>query len=120
MNETKEIKKRGRPLKIRPDEKVKEKTQEPKAIEPSADAPERVEIVADVPEKAKNDFREKAELTIAERIAESRKSLSTTLPPTQIFFETPEGEIIIAEADRDRVWSRTMNNGKGGWCNPRR
>jgi len=55
-----------------------------------------------------------------ERIAESRKVLDVPLAPGQQFFETPDGEIIIGEADKTAVWSRRMNGGKGGWVNPRR
>lgn len=38
----------------------------------------------------------------------------------QAYFESPEGEIIIGEANKDQIWSRKMNGGKGGWCNKRR
>jgi hypothetical protein len=59
-------------------------------------------------------------LSDAQRIAESRKALNYPLSPGQKFFETPDGEIIVGEADKTSVWSRRMNGGKGGWVNPRR
>lgn len=65
-------------------------------------------------------FREREDPSIEERIAESRKALEHPITVNQMFFESPEGEIIIADKDKDRVWARTMNNGKGGWANPRR
>jgi len=58
--------------------------------------------------------------TVAKKIAESRKSLEQPLQPGQRLFESPEGEIIIGEDSQTQIWSRTMNNGKGGWANPRR
>lgn len=42
------------------------------------------------------------------------------LPPTQRYFEAPDGTLIIGEADKQQIWYRGMNNGKGGWINPRR
>lgn len=43
-----------------------------------------------------------------------------TLAPGQRYFETPEGDIIVGEDGKDRIWSRRMNGGKGGWANPKR
>ena len=65
-------------------------------------------------------FKEKSDAPIADRIAESRKALDHPLQPGQAFFESPEGEILVGEADKGKMWSRTMNGGKGGWINPRR
>lgn len=67
-------------------------------------------------------FTEKvrAPLTEAERIAESRKSLDTVLLPSQKFFESPEGYIVIGEADKGSIWCRQANRGKGMEINPRR
>lgn len=62
----------------------------------------------------------RAPLTEAEKIAESRKSLLQVLPPTQKFFESPEGFIVIGEADKSSIWCRAANNGKGMEINPRR
>lgn len=42
------------------------------------------------------------------------------LPPTQRYFEAPDGTLIIGEADKQQIWYRGMNNGKGGWINPKR
>lgn len=63
---------------------------------------------------------ERPEASEANRIAESRKALLQPLAADQRFFESPEGEIIVGEADKTHIWSRHMNNGKGGWVNPRR
>jgi hypothetical protein len=65
-------------------------------------------------------FVEKPEAPEAQRIAESRESLKQALGPDQKFFETPDGEIIIGEAEKNHVWSRRVNGGHGGWVNPRR
>lgn len=42
------------------------------------------------------------------------------LGPGQKYFESPDGDIVIGEADKDRIWHRKLNNGKGGWINPKR
>lgn len=38
----------------------------------------------------------------------------------QKYFEAPDGTIMIGEADKDRLWYRKGNGGKGMWINPRR
>jgi hypothetical protein len=53
-------------------------------------------------------------------IRESREVLKQPLAPGMKFFESPEGHVIVAEAERAHVWCRTMNGGKGGWANPMR
>lgn len=75
-------------------------------------------IVTQPPEPVR--FQEKPDAPDAVRIADSRKALEQPLEPGQKFFETPDGEIIIGEADKNHIWSRHMNNGHGGWVNPRR
>lgn len=42
------------------------------------------------------------------------------LQPGQKYFEDPDGNILIGEADKQQLWSRTLNHGKGGWINPKR
>jgi hypothetical protein len=42
------------------------------------------------------------------------------LQPGQKYFEAPDGTIIIGEEDKQQVWYRKLNNGRGGWINPRR
>lgn len=84
---------------------------------------EVLEQSAPVPEAPKHEPRrpvEKKEPTYADHIAESRKALDQPLAPGQQFFESPDGEIIIGEADKTHIWSRRMNNGRGGFVNPRR
>lgn len=58
--------------------------------------------------------------SIEERIKNSKENLKVVLSPDQKFFESPDGEIIVGEAKSDRIWSRTMHKGKGGWANPMR
>lgn len=53
-------------------------------------------------------------------IANSRESLNHPLDAGQAFFESPSGYIIVAQADRDRVWCQKENKGKGMWINPKR
>lgn len=63
---------------------------------------------------------ERPETPDAIRIAESRKALEHPLAPGQKFFESPDGEIIVGDAEKTHVWSRHMNHGKGGFINPMR
>ncbi len=42
------------------------------------------------------------------------------LAPGQAYFEAPDGTIIIGEGDKDQVWYRGLNGGKGGWINRKR
>lgn len=51
---------------------------------------------------------------------EDIKPVLEPLAAHQAYFESPEGEIIIGEADKDQIWSRKTNGGKGGWINKRR
>lgn len=113
-------KRMGRPPKAKPP--ITEVVQREEKEQVHEENQKREEVVAT---PVKTDFnpealREKPGPSISERIAESRKSLNQILEEGQAFFETPEGEILIGQSDRDRMWSRTMNNGKGGWCNKRR
>jgi hypothetical protein len=42
------------------------------------------------------------------------------LQPGQKYFEAPDGTLVIGEESQGQLWHRKMNNGKGGWINPRR
>lgn len=53
-------------------------------------------------------------------IAESRKLLEIPLQAGQIFFESPEGFIMVDEETRGKVWCRQADKGRGMWINPRR
>lgn len=55
-----------------------------------------------------------------QKLAESRKVLEIPLQPSQEFFESPEGFIVIGEKGRGRVWCREANNYQGMFINPRR
>ena len=52
--------------------------------------------------------------------AEPVKEKLEPLQPGQRYFEAPTGEIIVGEATKSQIWFRKLNNGKGGWINPRR
>lgn len=118
---------------------MKKQKKEKKSREVVSDAEEKVQEEGqeesnvltqekEEPEKVKpakkdfdpTEFKEKPQASIADRIAESRKALDEKLDPHQKLFESPDGEIIIGDADKDKAWSRTMNDGKGGWANPKR
>lgn len=53
-------------------------------------------------------------------IAESRKLLDVPLAAGQAYYESPEGFIMIDDAERGRAWCRQANKGTGMWINPRR
>lgn len=40
--------------------------------------------------------------------------------PGQKYFEAPDGHLILGEADKQQLWDRRLNNGKGAWINPAR
>ena len=45
------------------------------------------------------------------------------LPPLDkglSYFESPDGRFLIGESNKDHLWDRKANNGKGGWINKRR
>ena len=90
-------------------------------VETSSDSAETVEVKAEEP-KVETPKKEEPKLTgWALAIAESRKILENTkLTPDQDFYESPEGFIMIGEKGKGRLWCRQMNEGKGGWINPRR
>lgn len=102
--------------------KVAKKVDEP-IVEPVFAQEEVAEQPTPVPEPKRPEIRkyvDRPSLSQADHIAESRKALDHPLAPGQKFFEAPDGEIIVGEADKSAVWSRRMNDGKGGWINPRR
>lgn len=77
-------------------------------------------VNAESPKPEPKRFVETPDAPDAVRIAESRKALLQPLSPGQKFFETPDGEILIGEADKSQIWSRRMNGGHGGFVNPMR
>lgn len=42
------------------------------------------------------------------------------LQPGQKYFEAPSGEIVVGEDTKSQIWFRKLNNGRGGWINPKR
>lgn len=53
-------------------------------------------------------------------VAAHPKPVLEPLGPGQKYFESPDGRVLIGEADADRLWDRKGNNGKGMWINPKR
>lgn len=66
--------------------------------------------------------KEKKEKLILETVMPEGKVAEKLEPlqPGQKYFEAPDGTLIIGEADRQQVWYRKLNDGKGGWINPKR
>jgi hypothetical protein len=104
-------KKRGRP---KANKEVVNHVQEEK------DAQAKVDVLKQEPKATETKHVETAPMSPEKAVLESRKLLDMPLPAGQRLFETPDGEIILGDETRDRAWSRHMNNGKGGWCNPKR
>jgi hypothetical protein len=42
------------------------------------------------------------------------------LQPGEKYFEAPDGTLLVGEADKQQLWYRKLNDGKGGWINPKR
>jgi len=51
---------------------------------------------------------------------EEKKGVLEPLQPGQKYFEAPDGTVIIGEADKQQVWYRAGNEGKGCYINPKR
>jgi hypothetical protein len=79
---------------------------------------EEKETVEEV--KVGEDKKDSPLQTEDEKVLESRKVLFMKLDPSQCFYESPEGYIVIGEKGRGRVWCRQANSGKGQWINPMR
>ena len=62
----------------------------------------------------------KAKVVPLTAIQSSREVLKHPLPNGQKFFESPEGWIVLGEADKDHVFCRQANGGKGAFINPMR
>lgn len=60
------------------------------------------------------------EAPIETKKAEEKKPVLDVLQPGQKYFEAPDGEIIIGEESKSQIWHRKLNNGRGGWVNPKR
>lgn len=95
-------------------------TKAPKAPEaPEASAP--VDTVGAAPAAVETVSPPAPAMTEEQReVAESRLALKNPLAAGQMFFESPEGFIVVGEADRAHVWCRKANKGRGMWINPRR
>jgi len=61
-------------------------------------------------------------VTISEPVefSEPTATMLEPLAPDQAYFESPTGNVIIGDANKDHIWDRTLNDGKGGWINKRR
>lgn len=56
-------------------------------------------------------------------LTQDPKPVAKELPPLgpgQAYFEAPDGTIIIGEDEKDHIWYRGLNGGKGGWINKKR
>lgn len=42
------------------------------------------------------------------------------LEPGQAYFESPEGFVMVGDADKPHIWCRAANGGKGMYINPKR
>jgi hypothetical protein len=99
---------RGRPKKFTK-EKIKEIVKELKEAAPIVEQP-KPEVIQDVKKE------EKKEIPVLSPVKEALEPLQ----PGQKYFEAPTGEIVIGEADKQQIFFRKLNNGKGGWINPKR
>ena len=72
------------------------------------------DVLIDQVEKSKNVSREKTDIEV------SREQLKIKLDPSQEFYESPSGYIVIGEKGRGRVFCRQECGGKGMWINPKR
>lgn len=117
---------RGRPRKIVTEQRVNLNDGNPerkeKVNEEKEERKQETEVLTVEPKQAFEpaSLREKPEATAVDRVTESRKSLDQPLSPGQKYFESPEGFIVIGDAEKDHAWCRQSNNGKGAWINPRR
>lgn len=76
--------------------------------------PKEVEAVAEVVQDAVR-IEEKEE-----RKPEVKAPVLDQLGANEQYFEAPDGTIIKGDKSKDRLWYRNMNNGEGGWINPKR
>lgn len=84
---------------------------------------EKIEEKSNVNEKEEIQESQKAELLLKEshKVEPApAKSGPPDLPPGQKYFEAPDGTLLVGEADKQQLWCRSLNGGKGGWINPRR
>jgi len=88
-----------------------------KAVKPKKASAKAAEVPASTP---KAEEVQKAVANKLSPLEESREALKHPLSAGQVFFESPEGFIIVAEAGKTEVWCRHANNGKGMLINPRR
>lgn len=102
---------RGRPKKVQEVVKHEEEKRQPQAEVLTVEKPKEPEVKQERPA-----FRETPPMTTEEVIKQSRKALDEPLQIGQKFFEAPDGEIIVGDAEKNEVWSRRLN----AWINPRR
>lgn len=80
---------------------------------------DKLEIAKEKPSEKTETQKEKVEVNVLKK-AEPAKEKLAPLPPGQKYFEAPDGTHIIGEEEKQQLWYRKMNNGKGGWINPKR
>lgn len=101
-----------RTIKIKKEKPVKEVEVEVEADEPEIEV-EPKEKVNEDKNKAETEAKNEAKKDKDKRILEP-------LQPGQKYFEAPDGTIIIGEADKQQIWYRGGNDGKGAYINPKR
>lgn len=105
----------------KPEKKPEPQTEaEAKALQPAEPRPVRGEVVQSAEDKALQAARPVPVSAESVRINESRKALEHPLSAGTKFFESPEGYIVVGDADKPHVWCRQANHGKGCFINPRR
>ena len=67
-----------------------------------------------------SEAKAKKEEGILKEKEKDKKKEPAPLEPGFKYFEAPDGTLIIGEADKQQVWYRAGNGGKGCFINPKR
>lgn len=78
------------------------------------------EVKAEVVINAKETEKEIEKVVLKKEVVETPNPVVEKLPVGQKYFEAPDGTLIVGDADKQQVWYRKLNNGQGGWINPKR
>lgn len=77
----------------------------------------KIEVVAPiVPQETKPEVKHVRK----EEVKETKEVKLEPLGPGQRYFEASDGTILIGEADKNQLWYRNGDGGKGCWINPKR
>jgi len=58
--------------------------------------------------------------TLSRPVAKPLLEKVEVLGPGQMYFEAPDGTLVVGEVGKQQLWYRKGNNGKGMWINPKR